>query len=72
MVDIDIKINEMYRSVGYEFQIRSILREKEILSDSPVNCERKISSIVFDRNKDANLKEIASRNFEREKILKKI
>ena len=71
-MNIDIKMNEMYRSVGYEFQIRSVLREKEVLSDNSVDYERRIASLICDRSKEANLKEIASRDFEKEKILRKI
>ena len=71
-MNIDIEMNEMFRSVGYEFQLRSALREKTAMSDNNVDYERKIASMICDRSKEANLKEIASRDFGREKILRKI
>ena len=69
---VDINMNEMFRSVGYEFQLRNSLREKHAMSDNDVDYERRIASMICDRSKEANLKEIASRDFGKEKILKKI
>ena len=69
---IKIENNEMFRSVGYEFKLREALREKQVLSDGLIDYEKKIASMVCDRSKAANLNEIASRGFEREKTLKKI
>ena len=69
---VDIEMNEMFRSVGYEFQIRSFLREKHAVSDNDIDYEKKIASMICDRSKEANLKEIASRDFVKDKVLRKI
>ena len=71
-MDNNIEMNEMFRSVGYEFQIRESLKEKHAMSDPDVDYEKKIASMICNRSKEANLKEIASREFGKEKILKKI
>lgn len=69
---IRIENSEMFRSVGYEFKLREALREKQALSDGVIDYEKKIASMICDRSRAANLNEIASRGFEREKILKKV
>ena len=69
---VDIEMNEMFRSVGYEFQLREMLKEKKATSDRFVDYERKIASMICDRSKEANLREISSKNLEKEKVLKKI
>ena len=71
-MQIRIENTEMFRSVGYEFKLRESLREKQVLSDGLVDYEKRIASMVCDRSKAANLNEIASRGFEREKTLKKV
>ena len=69
---IKIENSEMFRSVGYEFKLREELRERQVLSDGVVDYEKKIASLVCERSKAANLNEIASRGFEREKTLKRV
>ena len=68
----NIEISDMFKSVGYEFKLREMFREEKSLSDRRVNYEKRIAFMMFDRNRDVNLNEVASREFERDKILKKI
>ena len=68
----NIEISEMFRSVGYEFKIRESLKESKALSDDSSNYEREIASKICERNKEANLREIASRNYKQMKLFKKM
>ena len=62
----------MFRPVGYEFKLREMFKEEKALSDRRVNYEKRIAIMLFDRNKDVNLKEVSSRDYDKTKILKKI
>ena len=69
-MDRKIEIIDMHKSVGYEFKLREMFEEEKSLSDRRVNYEKRIAIMIFDRNKEVNLREIADRDDP--KILKKI